>query len=312
MAHPPGIKPMQSGLRDNNRPVRVAAAHLLQRAQDRILHRVRHLHRDDNQMRLLLAPGNVFGRIVVRLSDAAGIEESKERRLCRHIVEVRRSSAWLEPFPDLRARVAGERCNDGRFACASLAEEPNYRRRGLRTLARLRDGLARGAIPKQNVADRVPEPVEGPHELSRKQSLGATGAAGCFCYISDERPQPPKEKNCPRHERVIRQAECKQTCQNDHAEDGERERAILNKQMSELAKRGDHAIHSNTSLPGRRASPTPASPTTRNSPAKATMARSAPGHGIPRPSPIQNTPNADNITPTANLSVFSGTRVSGR
>src|SRR5262245_49198158 len=42
------------------------------------------------------------------------------------------------------------------------------------------------------------------------------------------------------------------------------------------------------------------------------MARSSPGHGTPSPSPVQKTPKAESMTPTANLSVFSGTRSSGR
>src|SRR6516164_3054695 len=52
------------------------------------------------------------------------------------------------------------------------------------------------------------------------------------------------------------------------------------------------------------------SATTRNKAAKTGIAKSSPGHGTLSPSPIQNTPNAESTTPTANLSVFSGTRVS--
>ena len=38
---------------------------------------------------------------------------------------------------------------------------------------------------------------------------------------------------------------------------------------------------------------------------------SAPGQSIPTPSPAQNVPNEVSITPTVNLSVFSGTRLNG-
>src|SRR5438309_1543538 len=46
--------------------------------------------------------------------------------------------------------------------------------------------------------------------------------------------------------------------------------------------------------------------------ASAGSARSPPGHGTPRPSPLQNTPKADSNIPTASFRVFSGTRTSGR
>src|SRR6266699_1592792 len=46
--------------------------------------------------------------------------------------------------------------------------------------------------------------------------------------------------------------------------------------------------------------------------ASAGSARSPPGHGTPRPSPLQNTPKADSRIPPLSFSVFSGTRTSGR
>ena len=45
---------------------------------------------------------------------------------------------------------------------------------------------------------------------------------------------------------------------------------------------------------------------------KARIAKSAPGQATPKASPIQNRPNDDSITPTTNLSAFSGTRAKGR
>ena len=41
------------------------------------------------------------------------------------------------------------------------------------------------------------------------------------------------------------------------------------------------------------------------------MARSDPGHATPAPSAAQNVPNVESSNPTANFSVFSGTRLSG-
>src|ERR1700730_17574541 len=53
-------------------------------------------------------------------------------------------------------------------------------------------------------------------------------------------------------------------------------------------------------------------PAPRNKTANKSSAKSCPGQAMPSPSPVQNTPKADNITPTPNLRVFSGTRDSGR
>ena len=62
------------------------------------------------------------------------------------------------------------------------------------------------------------------------------------------------------------------------------------------------------SLPilGEERRSTPA-PIPRKMRTKARIDRSAPGQSTPRPSPTQNRPNAESMTPTANLSAFSGT-----
>src|SRR5262249_17673767 len=87
--------------------------------------------------------------------------------------------------------------------------------------------------------------------------------------------------------------------------------SIVDKQPGQLAKETHQRAHCNACVPGRRVRTTATRATRRNSAAKAMIATSSPGQGTSRPSPIQNTPNADSMTPTMNLSVFSGTRASG-
>src|SRR5882672_9605849 len=100
--------------------------------------------------------------------------------------------------------------------------------------------------------------------------------------------------------------------ERDNCHDLQGECAIVDEQPDQPAKGSSQRIHGKTVVPGRRARTTAPRATARNSAAKATIARSAPGQATPRPSPVQKMPNAASITPTANLSVFSGTRASGR
>src|SRR5260370_22239547 len=102
------------------------------------------------------------------------------------------------------------------------------------------------------------------------------------------------------------------TGEQDDRKDRQRQRAVVDEQSDQLATGCGQRLHGTASGLGRRARTTAASATARNSAANATIARSAPGQATPSPSPVQNMPNADSITPTANLSVFSGTRASGR
>ena len=144
MHHPGGIEAVQSGLRHHHRPVGMAAARLLQRVQHRLLVRVLHLHHDQHEVRLLLAPRDVVRRIVVHLAESAGIEKAQQRGLGRHVVEAGRARAGLEPKSDLGARIAGERSDDRGLAGAGLPEQPHDQRAGLGTLARtLRGGAVR-------------------------------------------------------------------------------------------------------------------------------------------------------------------------
>src|SRR5882672_537137 len=94
----------------------------------------------------------------------------------------------------------------------------------------------------------------------------------------------------------------------DPGEDAEGKPQILDEQPEDLAGGGNEPFHPTVSL---RASGAAAAATARNSAAMPRIARSSPGQWKPRPSPTQNTPNAESSTPTANLSVFSGIRASG-
>jgi hypothetical protein len=50
MSHPHWIKAVQAGLRHDHWPVGMSAARLLQRAQHRMLNRVRHLHHGQQEV----------------------------------------------------------------------------------------------------------------------------------------------------------------------------------------------------------------------------------------------------------------------
>src|SRR5436190_2404291 len=104
---------------------------------------------------------------------------------------------------------------------------------------------------------------------------------------------------------------CHDRCNDDDRDDGEREHAVIDEQSDQLARNAGEHSHGATSS-GRLTATAPRAATSRNSAAKPTMARSAPGQATPRPSPVQKTPKAESMTPTASLRAFSGTRASGR
>ena len=79
MPHADGVKAVQTGLCDDNRPVGVSAARLPENTQHRMLNRIRHLHRDQQEVRLPLTPGNVLRGVVARLSKSPRIEKSPVR-----------------------------------------------------------------------------------------------------------------------------------------------------------------------------------------------------------------------------------------
>src|SRR5882762_5650022 len=104
---------------------------------------------------------------------------------------------------------------------------------------------------------------------------------------------------------------CHDRCNDDDRDDGDGEHAVIDEQSGQLARNTGEHFHGATSI-GRLTATAARAATSRNNAAKPMMARSAPGQATPRPSPVQNTPKAESMTPTASLSVFSGTRARGR
>src|SRR6266487_1937044 len=90
----------------------------------------------------------------------------------------------------------------------------------------------------------------------------------------------------------------------DHAEG---ECRVFDEKRPDFAERREELVHAFTAV-CRFAKWTAIAETVRNAARSARSAMSSPSQGKRRPSPIQNTPNAERRTPTANFSVFSGTR----
>src|SRR5882762_1593846 len=99
--------------------------------------------------------------------------------------------------------------------------------------------------------------------------------------------------------------------QPDDADQRERQHAVVDEKSHKLPDHAGEEFHDDT-WASRRRTTTASAETQRRSTAKPRIARSAPGQEMPSPSPVQKRPKADSITPTVNLSVFSGTRASGR
>src|SRR5256885_4704347 len=104
---------------------------------------------------------------------------------------------------------------------------------------------------------------------------------------------------------------CHDRCNDDDRDGGDGEHAVIDEQSDQLARNAGEHSHGATAS-GRLTATAARAATSRNSAAKPTMARSAPGQATPRLSPVQKTPKAESMTPTVNLRAFSGTRASGR
>src|SRR6266436_3842531 len=124
-----------------------------------------------------------------------------------------------------------------------------------------------------------------------------------------KRSETAEEQDGASHQWNVRDQHCRDCGEDDDRNDRKCKCAVVDKQPGQLAQQHGHDM---TSVLGRRACTTAAPPTARNIAANPTIAKSPPGQATPRPSPVQKTPNADSMTPTANLRVFSGTRDSGR
>src|SRR5882762_3842425 len=131
-------------------------------------------------------------------------------------------------------------------------------------------------------------------------------------HVAEQHPQAADEQHDARGNRHGRRNRGNDRREYDYDADGQREQAIVDEKTRQLAKNVDERFHGRASIARERTSVRAATAATRNSAANPRIARSAPGQGTPRPSPVQNTPNEDSMMPTVNLSVFSGTRASGR
>ena len=132
----------------------------------------------------------------------------------------------------------------------------------------------------------------------------------CRHHIDDKHAEAAEQQNAAAH--PCGSESRGKSSRADDRDDGQRQRAVVDEQADKLADDRADRAHDAATLVRRPSSATTASAVTRNSAMKPRMARSSPGQLTPRPSPVQNRPNADSSTPTANFSLFSGTRASGR
>src|SRR5258706_14190425 len=91
-------------------------------------------------------------------------------------------------------------------------------------------------------------------------------------------------------------------------EHGDGEAAVVEEEAGDVAKEMEEPRHGATGL---RAARTPTNAVASRPPMSTKIVASPQGHCAPMPSPNQKSPNAETMTPTANLSEFSGTRESG-
>src|SRR5215470_7945086 len=104
-------------------------------------------------------------------------------------------------------------------------------------------------------------------------------------HVCQEHAETAKQQDGSRRQGDIWNQPRRNSGECDNGQDLQGERAIVDEQSDQLAKGGSQRIHGKTAVPGRRARMTAARPAARNSAAKATIERSAPGQATPRPSP---------------------------
>ena len=170
-----GVKPVQARLGDDERPFAMAAARRAGHAQNRFLNRVVDLHDDQQKMRAALAPGDILGRVVAGLAEAAGIEKAQQRRLRRQIVERCGARTGREPGGDFGAWIARKGGDDRCLARSRLPEQPHHRRHRLRADASLlfaRSSLV--GVAEECLADGFPQPLS--HADHRGTAAGMRSA----------------------------------------------------------------------------------------------------------------------------------------
>src|SRR5258706_1226556 len=94
----------------------------------------------------------------------------------------------------------------------------------------------------------------------------------------------------------------------ENRENGDGEAAVVEEESGDFAKEMEAAGHGET---GRRAARTPTNAVARRPAMSTRIVPSPKGHCAPIPSPNQKSPNAETMTPTPNLSEFSGTPHTG-
>src|SRR5689334_13946105 len=136
-----------------------------------------------------------------------------------------------------------------------------------------------------------------------------------------ERQRQAGEQEDARPGRIERQVAQGEPAGGEPGQGQQRQAAVVDEQAGELAQRERDPAHRRHPAPTRprpgatmapRHKATVASAVSRKPATSASADQSAPGQATPRPSPAQKVPKPHSSTPTASLSVFSGTRASGR
>src|SRR4029077_7504720 len=130
--------------------------------------------------------------------------------------------------------------------------------------------------------------------------------------IGDQHRRAAKRQNGSANQRIETAQLDQRPGDRDQQQQGERQPGIAEEHADQLGGDFLQQGHRATSIAVPRAIAVPASPAPRKIATNSSSARSCPGRPSPSPSPVQNTPNADSMTPTPNFRVFSGTRDSGR
>src|SRR6516165_4137860 len=145
------------------------------------------------------------------------------------------------------------------------------------------------------------------------QSVGLRGASSSRATDAlDEQDQTAEQHHRTANQRV-EISEIDQTPRHDHDRQNRYRQPLLSgEHADQFGKNFVEHGHCAISTLILRARVEPTRPAARKRAANSSNAKSCPGQATPSPSPVQNTPKADSMTPTPNLRVFSGTRDNGR
>ena len=174
MSLPWRIGLMQSRLRHDQRPLRMAFTRRLDGLYDRFLLRVQRFHNRKHEMRLGFVNADVFRGIVAFFAKASCVEKTDDGRIRGEIEKRGRPRARLVALAHFRGGGFGQGPDNGRFAGLNFADEPDNRgslaRERRHFFIRRRDGLRRkNRIAKALPASRqdvlqIPPPVHDRHQ----------------------------------------------------------------------------------------------------------------------------------------------------